>query len=145
MSKKKDHSIIKPWYAEIRKQLKSHFRNVDSMQQAATQKSEVDGKFIEGVNHLISENISRESFSVEELAKEMAMSRSQVFRRIKAITQMSPIQYIRFVRLHKAKDLLETGQHNVGEVASEMGFASLSHFTRVFKDLFGFNPSSLKK
>ena len=141
---KADHSIIKPWYAEIQKQLKSHFKSVKSLEEAAKYKSDKDGDFLQKVNQTVRNHMHEEGFSAASLAQAMALSPSQLFRRVKDLTQMSPGRYIRYVRLVTAKQLLESGQYNVSEAACEVGFISVSHFTRVFQEQFHFKPSSLK-
>ena len=75
----------------------------------------------------------------------MALSRTQLYRKLKVLTHQPPAQYIQFVRLQKAKEYLQNTELNVGEVVLKVGFASHSHFTRAFHDQFGFNPSFLKK
>ena len=140
---KKDHSFIKPWYAEIRKQLRSHFRSVESIQNAAYQRGETEAIFLKRLNETIFKHLDEEKFGVVCLAQELAMSRSQLFRKTKRLTQMSPVQYIRFVKLTKAKEMLETRRYTISQVAFKTGFASLSHFSRAFKGLYGFSPSQL--
>ena len=90
--------------------------------------------------------MSDTNFKVDTLSNAMALSRTQLFRKIKSLTQMSPQQYLRFVRLETAKKLLQSKDKdlNVSEVCYAVGFASKSHFTRSFQKEFGFNPSEYK-
>lgn len=90
-------------------------------------------------------NLEREGFDPDCLCKGMALSRTQLYRKLTALTHKPPAQYIQFVRLQKAKEYLQNTEFNVGEVVLKVGFASHSHFTRAFHDQFGFNPSFLKK
>lgn len=90
-------------------------------------------------------NLEHENFDTDCLCKGMALSRTQLYRKLKVLTHKPTAQYIQFVRLHKAKEYLQNTDLNVGEVALKVGFASHSHFTRAFHDQFGFNPSFLKK
>ncbi|MCB0586553.1 MAG: helix-turn-helix transcriptional regulator, partial [Phaeodactylibacter sp.] len=94
---------------------------------------------------IISANLSREGFDIDALSKALALSRSQLYRKLKELIRLSPSQYIRFTRLQKAKELLETTEMTIGEVAFQAGFVDKSHFSRVFKKQFGFNPSYLRK
>ena len=142
--RKADHSIIIPWYAEIQKQLKSHFKSLKTIEESAEHRSEEEGLFMRKVNNQITENFNSDHYSVADLAKEMMLSRAQLHRKLTSLTSMSPGRYIRYVRLSKAKELLETGKYNVSEVAWEVGFVSASHFTRVFQKQYGFKPSSIK-
>jgi transcriptional regulator GlxA family with amidase domain len=144
-NQKVDHSIIKPWYSEIKKQLKTHIKSIKTIEESAERKNAEEGQFMRQVNKLIMDNIDSEHFSVTDLAKALLLSRAQLHRKVSALTSMSPGRYIRYVRVSKAKELLETGEYNVCEVIWQVGFISVSHFTRVFQQQYGFKPSSLKK
>jgi AraC-like DNA-binding protein len=110
----------------------------------AKQRGIQEGIFLKKVNAVIDSHLDKEGFSTKDLALHMALSRTQLFRKIKELTQMAPGQYIRYVRLRKAKELLLEGQLNVSEVGYRVGFLSNSHFCRAFQRQFGINPSRLK-
>jgi predicted ester cyclase len=74
----------------------------------------------------------------------MALSRSQLYRRLKLLIRQSPVHYIRFIRLQKAKQLLAQTELSVGEVAFEVGFVNQSHFSKTFKSAFGLSPMDYK-
>jgi AraC-like DNA-binding protein len=145
LSNKIDHHGIPAYYAQISKKLRSHFANPENLQRAAAIKNQFDGVFLQKINAIIMSNLDRESFDTDCLCKAMALSRSQLYRKLKALTYKSSAQYIQFVRLQKAKEYLQNTELNVGEVVLKVGYASHSHFTRAFNDQFGFNPSFLKK
>jgi AraC-like DNA-binding protein len=90
-------------------------------------------------------NLDKEGFDASELAIALALSRSQLYRKLKPLVGFSPAHYIRYVRLQKAKEYLEKGEGNIGDVAFNVGFVSQSHFTRAFKEQFGFNPSHITR
>jgi AraC-like DNA-binding protein len=140
-----DHHGIPPYYAQISKKLRSHFANPENLERAAAYKNQADGVFLQKINALIMSNLGREGFDSDCLCKGIALSRTQLYRKLKALTHQPPAQYIQFVRLQKAKEYLQNTELNVGEVVLKVGFASHSHFTRAFHDQFGFNPSFLKK
>ena len=73
------------------------------------------------------------------------MSRSNLFRKIKALTGQSVTLFIRNLRLEKAKGLLETTEMNVSEVCFKVGFTSPNYFSRIFQKVFGVAPSGLRK
>ncbi len=75
-------------------------------------------------------NLDKEGFDASELATALALSRSQLYRKLKPLAGFSPAHYIRYVRLQKAKELLEKGAGNIGDVAFNVGFVSQSHFTQ---------------
>jgi len=143
-SKISNHGIPQ-YYAEIRKRLRSHFSNVENLEKAAALKSQTEGIFLQKLNALILSNLGNEDFDTDCLCQGIALSRTQLYRKLKPLTHLPPAQYIQFVRLQKAKEFLQNTNMNVGEVVLKVGFASHSHFTRAFHDQFGINPSFLKK
>lgn len=100
-------------------------------------------RFLEKVKATIEQQIGNEFFSVEDLAQSVHFSRSQLHRKLKALTGKGPNEIIRSCRLQRAKDLLEQGHGNVSEVAMAVGYSSLSYFTRSFKEAFGQLPSEV--
>lgn len=100
--------------------------------------------FLENVLQCIDDHLSNESFSVEMLCKEIGMSERQLQRKLKAISNKSPIQLISSVRLHRAKELLLSTGQTIAEIAFETGFTSPSYFSKCFKKEFGVSPSAAK-
>lgn len=139
------HHGIPPYYAQIRQKLRSHFSNIESLEKSAAMKSQKEGVFLQKVNALILSNLDQEEYTTSDLYEGLALSRSPFYRKLKKLTHILPAQYIQYVRLQKAKEFLQNTDMNVGEVVIKVGFASHSHFTRAFHDLFGINPSFLKK
>jgi len=135
------------YFSAVSQRLSSHFSNTQNLEKDAALKSNSEGVFLKKVNAVIQSHISNPDFKVDALADAMALSRTQLFRKIKNLTRMSPQQYLRFVRLEKAKKLLQSKDKdlNVSEVCYKVGFASKSHFTRSFQKKFGFNPSDFTK
>jgi len=72
------------------------------------------------------------------------MSRSQIFRKVKALRDQSPTLFIRSIRLQKAKELLQTSKLSVAEIAYEVGFTTPSYFSTAFLEEFGKNPSDFR-
>lgn len=99
--------------------------------------------FLENVLQCIDKYLSDEMFGVETLCREVGISERQLQRKLKAITNKSPIQLISSVRLHRAKELLLNGNDNVADVSYQAGFASPSYFSKCFKKEFGHSPSVL--
>jgi transcriptional regulator GlxA family with amidase domain len=87
------------------------------------------------------QHLHQEGFDATALSREMAMSRAQLFRKLKPIISQPPASYIKAIRLQKAKELLETSDLTVSEVAYKTGFKTPSHFTKVFTEKFGLRPS----
>jgi len=103
--------------------------------------SKLDEQFLEKIKNSVDEQMSNPDFSVESLAKEVAMSRVQLHRKLKSLTDLSPSDIIRDIRLAKAAELLKEGELNVTEVTYEIGISSLSYFSKAFKEKFGVTPS----
>ncbi|WP_299435095.1 two-component regulator propeller domain-containing protein [uncultured Maribacter sp.] len=104
----------------------------------------LDKEFIEKVLNYINENISNPELSVEILASELNLSKSQFYRKIKALTSQTANEFLRNIRLQKAKQILEIGSANVGEVSFKVGFSSHSYFTRCFKNYYGILPTEVE-
>jgi AraC-like DNA-binding protein len=88
---------------------------------------------------------SERSFSVAELARRVGMSPSHFAHRFRAVARISPMRYVREVRLERARSMLTSPGARAGEVAGRVGFASESHFTREFKRRFGEPPSHFQR
>jgi len=137
--------LIKPWYAEIRKRLTGHFKSIAELEKTAFEIDLKHGEFLKAVNQYILEELSNECFSAKDLCKQFYFSPSQLNRRIKKLTLMSPGRYILFIRLTKAKSYLQDAPEiTIGEVLVRVGIRSHSYFTKAFNEQFGFNPSMLK-
>lgn len=104
-----------------------------------------NNSFLENVLQCISLYLDDPSFCVETLCQEICVSERQLQRKLKAITNKSPIQVISSVRLHRAKELLLNSEDNIAEIAFQTGFSSPSYFSKCFKREFGLNPSRFKE
>ncbi|MCB0854303.1 MAG: alpha/beta fold hydrolase, partial [Bacteroidetes bacterium] len=99
--------------------------------------------FLENILQCIDLHLSDELFGVDTLCKEIGISERQLQRKLKAITNKSPIQLISSVRLHRAKELILGNNYNIAEISYRTGFSSPSYFSKCFKKEFGHSPSSL--
>ena len=91
----------------------------------------------------VEKNMADSDLSVETIGAELGLSRVQLYRKIKALTGQSPVELLRTARLQKGRELLQTTDKTVSEVAYEVGFTAPSYFTKCFKDEFGISPSDL--
>ena len=96
-------------------------------------------------NDVLAANIANKDFNTNALCQAVAMSRTQLHRKLKALTSYSTAAYIRNFRLQRAKQLLETTDMPVGEIALQAGFKDFSHFSRTFHKHFGRPPSEKRK
>ena len=101
----------------------------------------LDEEFMNNVLAAINKNMDNEEFSVEELGSMVAMSRSNLFRKLKAITGQTPVEFIYFIRMNRAMQLLLERKHSISQISFEVGFKSPSSFTKSFKKQFGKAPT----
>ena len=104
----------------------------------------MDDKFLNNIRQYILKQIKEEKFSVNQLASEIGLSRSQLLRKIKSLTGESVNHFIRKVRLEEAAKLLKHSEHNASEISYLVGFSSPSYFSKCFLEYFGFTPGEFK-
>lgn len=101
--------------------------------------------FLTKFRNFIEKSMGDSDLNVETIGAELGLSRVQLYRKIKALTGLSPVELLRTARLQKGRDLLQTTSKNISEVAYEVGFTAPSYFTKCFKDEFGISPSDLQE
>ncbi len=101
----------------------------------------IDKVFIQKVLTYVNNNMSDSNLSVESLASELSLSRSQLYRKVKSLTGQTVNEFVRKLRLERAKQILQTENANVSEVCYKVGFSSPSYFTKCFKAHFGILPT----
>ncbi|MEM6379982.1 MAG: ATP-binding protein, partial [Bacteroidota bacterium] len=101
--------------------------------------------FLQKIRDLIERDLSNADIGLPQLVRSIGMSRSQIYRKVKALTGKSPTLYIRSIRLGHAKKMLETTDLNVSEVGYEVGFTSPVYFSQVFFEEFGIRPNATRK
>lgn len=99
-----------------------------------------DAEWLEKVDRCISEWMTDENFSIDRLACEMFMSRSNFQRKIKGLVNMTPNEYVKLIRLKKAAELLAEGRYRINEVCYIVGFNNASYFSNCFQKQFGVLP-----
>jgi signal transduction histidine kinase/DNA-binding response OmpR family regulator len=102
-----------------------------------------DERFLQNVMKSIEQHLSEEEFNVEKLADSVAMSRSQLHRKLQALLDQSPSDLLRQTRLLRAKELLQKRAGVPSEVAYQVGFSSHTYFSKAFRDEFGISPSEV--
>ena len=96
---------------------------------------------------LIEQHLSESDYGVEQLAKDLCMERTGLYKKLKTLTDESPVSLIRKVRLEKAAEMLKSSANDamtVNEIAERTGFASPSYFTKCFKAKYGVKPSEYR-
>jgi len=129
-----------------RKQLIEKFSSPETLKNVTSiesKKLSLNEIFHQKIKKAILENITNPKLNVADLCQATGLGNTQVYRKIKALTGLTPTLFIRSIRLHQAKKLLKSGSFNVSEVAYEVGFTDPNYFSRVFFQEFGKNPSTL--
>ncbi|MEI2273536.1 response regulator [Sphingobacterium sp. ML3W] len=130
---------------EKREELKKRYASTPNLEAKVTTHNKMDEEFIERCLAIINENLDDSGFSIEKLASEMAMSRTSLFSKVKAITGMTPNDFIKVTRLKEACKLLKEGKYRVTEIGYLVGFGSPSYFTKCFSKQFGMLPTDYVK
>ena len=131
--------------AELRQMLQRRYQIFDSQPPSKDAGIQQEDAFINKLKQLIEDHLEDGEFGIVELCKAVGMSRSQLYLKIKALTNRSTSHYIRGVRLHKARALLQTSDLNITQVAYEVGFNDPAYFSRVFVEEFGVSPKEFVK
>ncbi len=103
--------------------------------------NKTDEEFLKKLNTTLMDNISENDLSVEKIAEKMGISVSTLYRKVKALTDLNSIEYIRLVRLKKAAELLSERTYRINEISYLVGFSSPSYFATSFQKQFGVSPS----
>jgi AraC-like DNA-binding protein len=105
---------------------------------------DADPDFLQKVDGVIAENLENEGFNCGELAKRLCCCEMQLYRKLKKLTALSPVNYIRSFRLRRSMAMLEQGKLTITEICYQVGFNSLEYFSRSFKKEFGLSPSAVR-
>jgi len=101
----------------------------------------LDKRFLSGLIQVLETNYSDPAFGVEACGQQLGLSRIHLFRKVKALTDYNPSEFINKYRLRKSKDLLRKQHSNIYGVAIEVGFSSAAYFTKKFKEEYKITPS----
>jgi len=126
---------------ENRQILKKKFLQLDDTENFDIS-NELDTLFIGNINTYIEENISDPELSVYDLYEFAGMSRTPFYHKLKSLVDLSPSEYIRSVRLKKARALLKDKNNNISEVAYSVGFSNPKYFSTSYKKYYGQSPSA---
>jgi len=147
-----DDYITKPFNASIlkmrihnllstREKLKEIYGKRFSLETLGIETTSMDENFMQKLYEVISKNIANSELNLDEFCREIGMSRANLYRKIKAITNMSPNEFIRNFRLETAAKILKEAKMPVSDVFVAVGFNSLAYFSNCFKALYGISPS----
>jgi DNA-binding response OmpR family regulator len=130
------HNLI-----EARKKLRELFHREMLLHPEETKVPSADDIFLKGVIEVIHQHMDNDQFGLEELCREIGLSRTQLYRKLFALTSQGPSDFIRTLRLRQAASLLRQRAGNVAEIAYRVGFRDASTFSRAFTKEFGCPPS----
>lgn len=150
-----DDYIVKPFDIAV---LKARIRNIlqnreqfrhtilssDSALNTMSYTNSLDKEFLDRAVEVIENELSNPEFSINEFCRAIGMSRTSVYNKIKTLTDQGPNDFIRIIRLKKAKELLTAKKHTVAEVSAIVGFSDSKYFSTSFKKQFGVSPSKIK-
>ena len=113
-------------------------------QEAGDTMSPQDRKFMERLTALMEKNMDNGDLMVDDLVQELAVSRSVFFKKLKSLTGLAPIEFIKEMRVKRAAQLIETGDYNMTQIAYMVGINDPRYFSKCFKHRFGITPTEYK-
>ena len=146
-----DFYMAKPFYPKYlvtcietilsgRSRLRERFKSGIPLMLTDDRQSEKDNGFLEDFYKIALGNISNEDINLDNLARELGVNRTHFFQKIKQLTGQTPSDLIKEFRLKKAAQLLIENDMSIEDVCSEVGFKSRTHFSKLFKDKYGYSP-----
>lgn len=152
-----DHYVTKPFNSRL---LELQIRNILSSQAQLQEQWKVNhlikegskqsptespnDLFLKNTLQLVDKNLDNSEFKIQDFCRAMGMSRTQLFRKLKALTGLSPNQFIRKIRLERAAQMLTEGHYSISEITYKVGFSDLQYFRECFKQEFGVPPSKFE-
>ena len=127
---------------EGRKALRKKYAEQLHLSPEAIAIESIDDQLFNRLKEILEANVDQPNFSVDVLASKLSMSRMQLYRKLKAILNQSPVEVIRSYRLQRAAQLLRSGQYNVSEVTYKVGYLDQRSFRKQFKKEFNMSPSA---
>ena len=149
-----DDYIIKPFDLSVLKarlrivlQNRQRFRSavllMEKDEEDIDYSSQLDKEFLDKVMGIINQEMSNSDFSINDFCRMMGMSRTSIYNKLKTLTGQGPQDFIRIMRLNKAKELLKNRRHTIGEVSALVGYSDPKYFSTCFKKQFGVSPSKI--
>ena len=151
-----DNYIIKPFDAE---ELQVRVKNLIEQRKRLWEKFKAefitdvdeqainspDDQLLQKILNILNKHLSEPEFNIDQMSGELNMSRTQLFRKVYAITGHTPKDLLRTIRLKKAVSLFNSGENNIAQVMYQIGFNNHSYFAKCFRELYRVNPSEYLK
>ena len=129
----------------LRKKLHKRYACLDRIPETSDRYLKKEDDFMRKVKAVLEDNLVDDEFGIFNLCREMGISRPQLYRKFRSLSDLTIADYFKALRLHKGKELLSTTDLNVTEVTYRIGFKSLAYFSREFTREFGKSPSKYRK
>lgn len=126
---------------ELRRTMRDKYEGKYELRREDIKIKSVDEKFLEKLDQIVKEQISDPGLSVETISQQIGISRSQLQRKLKQLTNQNPSDYLKTARLRYAAQLLVSKNLTISEVTYEAGFSTLSHFSNSFREFYGMSPT----
>lgn len=151
-----DDYIVKPFHVSLlkariknilsmREKMKNIYGESSTLKQLGMEEPEEDNDFLTQYIEIVKANISNQELDVSVIYQALGMSRANFYRKVKAVTGLSPIELIKNIRLEAGAKLLKESNMNVSEIAQHIGFSSRSYFARSFKAVYGMSPTEYQE
>ena len=128
-----------------RQKMRSRFQKEVYLEPTNTMITTFEDRFLEKVIKYIEENMSNEDLNVEDLSSHVGLTRGHLYKKLKALTAKGPVEFIRYIRLKRAAQLLKLNKMYINEVAFMVGFQDVNYFRKCFKEEFNTNPLEFAK
>ena len=148
MTKPFNHQLLENEIKKLigqRKKLRNRYSKEVILKPVDLAINSVEEQFLEKLQEVVTENFGKHDFGAEDFALEMEMSRMQLHRKLKHLTGLSAMEFLKDQRLKTAANLLKRNDLSVSDVAYSVGFNDLSHFSKSFKAKFGISPSDFQE
>ena len=128
----------------IREKLRKRFNSERLLKSAELLVPSMDQRFLQKAMEIVDRHMSDEGFGIDDFSREIGLSRTQLHRKLVALTDCSARDFVRRLRLERASDLLHMNTGNISEVAYQVGFRDPSHFAKCFRKQFGVPPGAVR-
>lgn len=143
-----DMSIIKAQISRLiknRELIREKYMTQNFMVEVSTSNLSRDDEFIVKLRQLLEDNLSESDFNVKKLSSDLNISTTHLYRKLKGLTGLSPVEFIRMFKLHKACELLSNSNLSIKEIGYSLGFNNLSYFVKCFREQFNVTPSAYRQ
>lgn len=139
----KQRQMLYDYYTSKTKE-KNDISLLEQLTPSTPQVTHFDNDFIRNILQSVEENIQNSDFKIDDLAEAMNMSRTVFYRKVKSLMGVSPVDFVKTMRIKRATQLLEQDEYTVSEVGYLSGFTTPQYFSKVFKEAMGYTPKEYK-